>query len=191
MCGCYYIDGDGADEELRQIVEAVNRGNADVKISGEIRPGDVIPVLANSASLRPGAYAMRWGYTLPNGKLVFNVCSETAATKALFRDGMARRRCLVPATCYFEWEERGGEKIKYAIAPRGSAMIYLAGVYCREGNRAACAILTREPAESIAFIHNRMPVILPAGAARDWLNIRYDAAEVLKRAQVDMEYRPA
>lgn len=70
-------------------------------------------------------------------------------------------------------------------------MIYLAGVYCREGNRAACAILTREPAESIAFIHNRMPVILPAGAVRDWLNIRNDAAEVVKRAQMDMEYRPA
>lgn len=54
MCGRYYIDGEGADEELRQIIEAVNRGNADVKISGEIRPGDVVPVLANSASLRPG-----------------------------------------------------------------------------------------------------------------------------------------
>ena len=188
MCGRYYIAEDDAAEELRQIIEAVNRRSTDVKTSGEIRPGDIVPVLANSPSLQPGAYAMRWGYTQPDGKLFFNARSETAAAKALFQDGMAQRRCLIPATCYFEWEHRGKEKIKYAIAPEGSRMIYLAGVYRKEGNRAACTILTREPAECIAFIHNRMPVILPAEAVRDWLNIRYDAVDVLKAAQVEMEY---
>ena len=188
MCGRYYIAEDDAAEEMRQIIEAVNRRSTDVKTSGEIRPGDIVPVLANSPSLQPGAYAMRWGYTQPDGKLLFNARSETAAAKALFQDGMAQRRCLIPATCYFEWEHRGKEKIKYAIAPEGSRMIYLAGVYRKEGNRAACTILTREPAECIAFIHNRMPVILPAEAVRDWLNIRYDAVDVLKAAQVEMEY---
>ena len=68
-------------------------------------------------------------------------------------------------------------------------MIYLAGIYRKEGNRAACTILTREPAESIAFIHNRMPVILPAEAIGDWLNARYEATDVLKAAQTDMGYR--
>ena len=191
MCGRYYIAEDDAAEELRQIIEAVNRKSLDVKTSGEIRPGDTVPVLANSPSLQPGAYAMHWGYTLPDGKLLFNARSETAADKALFQDGMAQRRCLIPATCYFEWEHRGKDKIKYAIAPENNDMIYLAGIYRKEGNRAACTILTREPAESIAFIHNRMPVILPAKAVRDWLNIRYDAADVLKAAQVEMQYRPA
>ena len=191
MCGRYYIAEDDAAEELRQIIEAVNRKSLDVKTSGEIRPGDTVPVLANSPSLQPGAYAMRWGYTLPDGKLLFNARSETAADKALFQDGMAQRRCLIPATCYFEWEHRGKDKIKYAIAPENNDMIYLAGIYRKEGNRAACTILTREPAESIAFIHNRMPVILPAKAVRDWLNIRYDAVDVLKAAQENMQYRPA
>ena len=191
MCGRYYIAEDDAAEELRQIIEAVNRRSTDVKTSGEVRPGDTVPVLANSPTLQPGAYAMRWGYTLPDGKLLFNARSETAADKALFQDGMAQRRCLIPATCYFEWEHRGKEKIKYAIAPEGSQMLYLAGIYRKEGNRAACTILTREPAESIAFIHNRMPVILPAEAVRDWLNIRYDAVDVLKAAQENMQYRPA
>ena len=188
MCGRYYIAEDDAAEELRQIIEGVNRRNPDAKTGGEIRPGDTVPVLANSRSLQPGAYAMHWGYTLSDGKLLFNARSETAAEKAIFKDGMAQRRCLIPATCYFEWEHRGKDKIKYAIAPEGSRMIYLAGVYRKEGNRAACAILTREPAKSIAFIHNRMPVILPAEAVRDWLNIRYDAVDVLKAAQVEMEY---
>ena len=59
------------------------------------------------------------------------------------------------------------------------------------GNHASCTILTREPAESIAFIHNRMPVILPAEAAGDWLNVRYEVTDVLKAAQTDMGYRLA
>lgn len=187
MCGRYYISEDDAAEELRQIIEAVNRRSADVKNGGEIRPGDTVPVLANNPGLQPGTYSMRWGYILPNGRLLFNARSETAAEKALFKDGMAQRRCLMPATCYFEWEHHGKEKIKYAIAPEGSQMIYLAGIYRKEGNRAACTILTREPAESIAFIHNRMPVILPAEAVGDWLNIRYNAADVLNAAQMEME----
>lgn len=68
-------------------------------------------------------------------------------------------------------------------------MIYLAGIYRKEGNRAACTILTCEPAESIAFIHNRMPVILPAEATADWLNVRHEATDVLKAAQMEMEYK--
>ena len=148
-------------------------------------------MLANSPSLQPGAYAMHWGYTLPDGKLLFNARSETAAEKAIFKDGMAQRRCLIPATCYFEWEHRGKDKIKYAIAPENNDMIYLAGIYRKEGNHASFTILTCEPAESIAFIHNRMPVILPVEAVGDWLNMRYDAADVLKAAQKNMQYRPA
>ena len=70
-------------------------------------------------------------------------------------------------------------------------MIYLAGIYRKEGNRAACTILTCEPAESIAFIHNRMPVILPSEAICDWLNVRYEATDVLKAAQTEMGYRRA
>ena len=190
MCGRYYIAEDNAAEELRQIIEAVNRRNPDAKTGGEIRPGDTVPVLANSPSLQPGAYAMHWGYTLPNGKLLFNARSETAAEKAIFKDGMAQRRCLIPATCYFEWEHRGKDKIKYAIAPQNSSMIYFADIYRKESNRAACTILTREPAESIAFIHNRMPVILPAEAVGDWLNARYATMDVLRTAMLNMEYRP-
>ncbi len=190
MCGRYYIAEDDAAEELRQIIEAVNRRNPDAKTGGEIRPGDTVPVLANSPSLQPGAYAMHWGYTLSDGKLLFNARSETAAEKAIFKDGMAQRRRLIPATCYFEWEHRGKEKIKYAIAPQNSNIIYLAGIYRKEGNRTACTILTREPAESIVFIHNRMPVILPAEAAGDWLNVRYAAMDVLRTAMLNMKYRP-
>ena len=68
-------------------------------------------------------------------------------------------------------------------------MIYLAGLYRIErGTDPVFTILTRLPAESIAFIHDRMPVILPAAAIVDWLNIRYDANEVIHAAVQDVEY---
>ena len=69
-------------------------------------------------------------------------------------------------------------------------MIYMAGIYRIEGNRAACSILTRTPADCISHIHNRMPVILPAAVTLDWLNLRYDPNEVLSAALTDMAYHP-
>ena len=119
---------------------------------------------------------MKWGYTLPDGKPVTNARSETAAEKPMFRDGMLNRRCLVPASNYFEWERRGRERVKYAIRPAGHPVLYMAGVYRMEGGRPVFAILTRAPAEPIAFIHDRMPVILPADAQAAWLDVRNDGA---------------
>ena len=122
--------------------------------------------------------------------LVFNARSETAAEKALFADGMKQRRCLIPADSYFEWEHLGKKKQKYEITPNGSAGFCLAGIYRIEQGIAVFSILTREPAESISFIHDRMPVILPTAAASDWLNPRYNGIEILKFAVLDMSYRP-
>lgn len=58
----------------------------------------------------------------------------------MFRDGMQQRRCLLPASHYFEWEKRQREKIKYAIKPSGSYMLFMAGRYRIEGKRAATVI---------------------------------------------------
>ena len=193
MCGRFYIAEEDTAEDLQRIIDSLNRrynGNSPAKTRGEIRPTDIIPVVANSPSMAISAYAMKWGYTMPDGKPMFNARSETAANKPLFSDGMKQRRCLIPATCYFEWEKRGDRKIKHAIATRGQEMIYLAGIYRREGNQAACSILTREAAACVAHIHHRMPVILPAEAIPDWLNPRYDAVEVLRAAQTNMNFIP-
>lgn len=134
---------------------------------------------------------MKWGYSLPDGKLIINARSETAAEKPLFRDGMFNRRCLVPATNYFEWEKRGKEKVKYAIRPSGNSMLYMAGIYRIENGRPVFSILTREPAEQIAFIHDRMPVILPDAEKDHWLDLRNPAFEVLHYASLEMDYKTA
>ena len=71
-------------------------------------------------------------------------------------------------------------------------MIYMAGLYRIEHEtEPVFTILTREPALNIAFIHDRMPVILPEDATCDWLNLRYKADEVLKAAALDIDFAPA
>lgn len=196
MCGRYYIDDDDTAEELRAIIMEVQRkldgqNNGETVKTGEVFPTDVVPVIANNKHLVPTPFAMKWGYSLPDGKLIINARSETAAEKPLFRDGMLNRRCLIPATNYFEWEKRGKEKVKYAIRPSGRAMLYMAGIYRIEKGRAVFSILTREPAEQIAFIHDRMPVIMPDDAKADWLDPRNSAEELLRDAALDVVFASA
>lgn len=197
MCGRYFIDGDDLPEELERILEELNRKNTpeNLKTSGEIFPSDVVPVLANSRRQDVQPFAMRWGYSFPGGRPVINARAETAAEKPLFRDGMRQRRCLIPASSYFEWERREGQKTKYAIRPAGAEMLYLAGIYHLENHDGAVipsfAILTRSAAPEIAFIHDRMPVILPPDCARDWLKVENRADEVLRRALQEMELQKA
>ena len=196
MCGRYYIAEDDMTEEMARIIEEINRKKTPegMKTSGEVFPSDIVPVLANSRQQDVQPFAMRWGYTFPNGKPVINARSETAAIKPMFKDGMKQRRCLIPATHYYEWEHRSRQSIKYAIRPERSRMLYLAGIYHLEKHDDVIVptftVLTREASPGISFIHDRMPVILPSEITTDWLDSRNDAVEVIQAAMLDMEYHP-
>lgn len=197
MCGRYYIAEDDMPEEMARIIEEINRKKTPegMKTSGEIFPSDIVPVLANSRQQDVQPFAMRWGYTFPNSKPVINARAETAAIKPMFKDGMKQRRCLLPATHYYEWEHRGGKAIKYAIRPEHSRILYLAGIYHLEKHDDVIVptftVLTREASPGISFIHDRMPVILPSEIITDWLDSNNDAVEVIQAAMLDMEYQPA
>lgn len=193
MCGRYYIPDEDAAAELMEIIDQINKKhNAGPVIkTGEIAPSDTAPVLANNRNLVVTPFAMKWGYSLDNGRLVINARSEEAAEKPLFRDGMAQRRCLVPAAHYYEWEKIGKQKVKYAIKPTDAETLYMAGIYRIENGTPVFSILTREPASSISFIHDRMPVILPRDMMEDWLNPRFNANEVLRSAILDISYNLA
>ena len=78
--------------------------------------------------------------------------------------------------------------MKYAIEPKGSDGFFLAGIYRIETGKPVFTILTQNAAEDIAFIHERMPVILPDEAASDWLNPKYHGDDILKAAITQMKY---
>lgn len=197
MCGRYYLPDIDLSPDLAQIVERMNRGALPegFKASGEIFPSDIVPVLANSRRQTIQAFPMRWGYSLAGGRPLINARVETAADKPLFQDGMAQRRCLIPFGHYFEWEKRQGGKVKYAIRPQGDRLMYLAGIYRLEKKAdtvfPAFTVLTRAAAPGIAFIHDRMPVILSGEWIEPWLQPGQDAIQVLRHAEQTMRYREA
>lgn len=188
MCYKYNVPPMGDKRIVQAVLDALRTRGIPVK-TGEVGPGDQAAVVAMNRRLEPTAFAMRWGYRLSNGKLVFNTRSETAEEKPLFSDGMTRRRCLVPAECYYEWEQRPEGKQKYAIAPREAEGFYLGGIYRLEGSSPVFSVLTREPVEEIAFIHDRMPVIIPEELKADWLNPRYRGVELLRELRPEMVFR--
>lgn len=174
MCGRYRLDADA--RELEEIVCALNRreeksgaGKAPVKTSGDMCPGDRVPVLCRARSGGIGAFAMEWGYRMEDGRRLINARLETAAQKPSFRDGMLNRRCLMPMSAYYEWERRGNDRVKYRISPSGEGLCCLAGIYRLESDGPRFAVLTMEAAQEIAFIHDRMPVLVPYSEREAWL----------------------
>ncbi len=187
MCGRYNFSKNSSSLMVQKVLANLLERQIEVK-TGEVNPGDVAAVIASNRKLEPQAFGMKWGYQLPDGKLIFNARSETAAQKAMFADGMRQRRCLIPADCYYEWQKTGKEKQKYQLAPTNTNGFFLAGIYRIEQGSAVFSVLTKEPVESIAFIHPRMPVILPTEFMNDWLNPSYNGIEILKYAVADIGF---
>ena len=187
MCGRYNFSKNSSSPMVRKVLENLQNRQIEVK-TGEVNPGDIAAVIASNRKLEPQAFGMKWGYRLPDGKLIFNARSETAAQKAMFADGMRQRRCLIPADCYYEWQKTAQGKQKYQLAPSDANGFFLAGIYRIEQGSAVFSVLTKEPVESITFIHHRMPVILPKEAMSDWLNPRYNGLEILNAAVGDIRF---
>ena len=187
MCGRFYVPEDGSIQMIRAIVERLEHRNVKVK-TGDVFPGDMAAVVASNRQLQPQPFAMEWCYHLSDGKRLINARSETASQKVMFADGIRQHRCLIPAQHYYEWEKTDGKKVKYAIEPEGADGFFLAGIYRMEAGKSVFTILTRSAVEGIAFIHERMPVILPNEAAEDWLNPKYHGKDILKTAVNQMKY---
>lgn len=177
MCGRYYVAENDPDVILAAyLAEAQKRADAmsvPIVTSGEVRPSNIATVIAPNARDRsPAAFPMKWGFIHPTrGMLVFNTRSETAAEKPLFATSIADRRCLIPASCYFEWQKAEGRKIKYAIKPKDEPL-YMAGLYIRSSKERlpSFSILTMDAADSIKPIHARMPVMIPQSRISLWLS---------------------
>ena len=200
MCCRYWAE---ESPELREIVEEMNRSplvkkwqnTTAVKTYGEIRPTDVVPVIAPNRSGSRAVYPMKWGYS---GKtLLMNARAETAAEKPTFRDDWKRHRCIVPASWYFEWEHLTGNDGKkhtggkYMIQPKDSAMTWLCGLYRIENGMPVFVVLTREPGEEIRFIHDRMPLIMPDRLVNEWIRPDGKPEDLLPYALTEMVFEKA
>ena len=197
MCCRYWAD---ESPELREIVEEMNgsplvskwQKTTGITTYGEVRPTNVVPVIASKRSGERSVFPMKWGFT--GRTLLVNARTETASTKATFKNAWASHCCIVPASWYFEWEHiilnDGRKKTgqKYLLQPKGSTMTWLCGLYRIEEGLPVFVVLTREPGEEIRFIHDRMPLILPKELINPWIHPDTRPEELLGEALTDMVY---
>ena len=204
MCTRFYAD---IDKELKPIITAAKQVSfaqqmminlsRPLSMSGEIRPTDIAAVIAPDKNGRRTVFPMQWGFHVRGLKQpVVNARIETAAEKPAFCDSWYRRRCIIPASWYFEWQHydlpNGRKKTgeKYAIQPRDAEITWLAGLYQMEeinGFRyPAFVVLTRRPCDSVSAIHDRMPVILPESAINEWIAPDGEPEKVTENALTDL-----
>lgn len=171
MCG-RFAAGDKTQAEMLEIV----RGFLDMAVALDpdapeprggyhIRPTNRIALVT-----RAGEGAMltsaNWQIAPPGGRPLINARIENSG---FWRKAWESGRCMIPALGYFEWSEVEGKKQPHFITVRRNApVIFFAGFRSEDGQ--GCVILTRPPADQIAHIHNRMPVILSPEEVGDWLS---------------------
>jgi putative SOS response-associated peptidase YedK len=115
-----------------------------------------------------------------------NARAETVATAPTFRDSFTRKRCIIPADAFYEWDRSGGVRQPYAIRRKGGGPMALAGLWAswRPSPESdwlrTFTIVTTRANEGIAPIHDRMPVVLSPADWNHWLDpLLADPSELL------------
>ena len=157
-----------------------------------ICPSENISVLVSNSGKRKLGQ-MRWGFvphwckSVADGPLLFNARAETLAEKPAFRDACRKRRCLIPADGFYEWEKKVGSKSKpFYVRRSDRQQMIFAGIWQFSGDSEdripTCTIITVPASEQISGIHNRMPLLIDPSDWAGWLGERQGikAAKLMK-----------
>lgn len=180
MCGRYFLILTLGD--LIEIFGVEKNGFLEPRYN--IAPSQSIPAIRQEETGRR-LVMLHWGLIpsrakdLKTGFRAINARSETAASLPSFRAAFRQRRCLIPASGFYEWDKQGASRQPYQVRRVDRRPMAFAGIWERWRNPQdrsvieSCAILTTKANEEVSRIHDRMPVILEPGAFSLWL----DAAE--------------
>jgi putative SOS response-associated peptidase YedK len=145
-----------------------------------VAPTQRVPVIRESEGRNRLDY-LQWGL-IPSwakersvGYKMINARSETVAEKPSFRQALRYRRCLVPASGFYEWLREGKAKLPHYLQIRDNGPMVFAGLWeswkAPEGETVeSCTILTTAANHLVAAVHDRMPVILHPDEYRTWLD---------------------
>lgn len=179
MCCRFHLSERHLRELLAQLGVAAPEG---YRTRYNIAPGGPIFAVRNSPRVAARElFSPRWGLTPawaqtdePAARLV-NARAETLASKPSFRDAVRARRCLIPASGFFEWETVGRGKRPWLFRWQNETPFGLAGLWetwqAPDGRQLeSCAVITTEPNELMRPIHHRMPVMLTPAHFDRWLD---------------------
>ena len=186
MCSRYFLDADG---NVIAYTFSVPR-NEHIRKRFNIAPTQQAPVIRAAASGAREVALLRWGLVpswakdIKVGTTMINARSEGVEDKPAFRGAWRQRRCVVPASGFFEWQGERGRKQPHAITVPDQPLFAFAGLWetwkPRGGEPVETfTIMTTEANEQVARIHDRMPVILPMDAIDTWLTGPVEQARAL------------
>ena len=190
MCSRYFLDADGNIIAYTFRVPNVPA----VKKRFNIAPTQQAPVVRVDREGNRELASLRWGLVpfwakdLKIGTSMINARSEGIEAKPAFREAVKSRRCIVPATGFFEWQgDRPGRKQPFAITVPEMPVFAFAGLWERWRTEKDAepvetfTIVTADANQAVARVHDRMPVILPMDAIDTWLTGPPDEARALLR----------
>src|SRR5450432_2370323 len=186
MCGRYTVTRqEHLIEDLEATLDPETPHNEWWKPRFNVAPTQPAPVV----TLRDGARVlemMRWGLVpfwanKPGAKapLMINARVESLDAKQVFKDALARKRCLVPADGFFEWKRMGKVPTPLYIHPADHRFVAFAGLWARakaDSGReiTSFTIVTGPPNELVRPIHDRMPIVLSRDTWAAWLDPSLD-----------------
>ena len=178
MCGRYVLD---APEDLSERFQ-LRQMTISLPPSWNVAPTNQMPVIVESDPDQRQVKAMQWGliprWAKPGGKKAFapiNARGETLSEKPMFRGLIRNRRCLVPATGFYEWKNLGDHKQPYFISLPEDPLFAFGGLYDESVNEqgetiGTYTIITTEPNDLMRSLHDRMPLIVPRESEAEWLD---------------------
>lgn len=198
MCGRYSFLEEEDLEELNEMVRVINaksQGETErVRIStGEIFPTNVAPILLTGKLGHYSPVAMKWGFPRWDNKgVIINARQETISEKSMFKNSFKTKRCIVPASGFYEWNKKDvsvkntpSDKTKYYFSLLDKSFMSMAGIWNvfkqPDGSLVnSFVILTTEANETVGAYHNRMPVILVGQEREAWLRDVEAASQILR-----------
>ncbi|MHC8517405.1 SOS response-associated peptidase [Sporosarcina sp. ITBMC105] len=179
MCGRFTLFAPYHDIIERFSIESAFE-ESEYMPSYNIAPSQQVAAIINDGSKNRLGY-LRWGLIPPWAKdekigyKMINARAETIAEKPSFKQAFTKRRCIIPADSFYEWQRKDGEKIPMRIKLKSNSMFGIAGLWeswqSPEGKTIyTCTAITTEPNNLVKPIHNRMPVILKKEEEAKWLD---------------------
>jgi putative SOS response-associated peptidase YedK len=176
MCGRFTLTVDPAD--LQMMLE-LGEVPADLSPRYNIAPTQPVAVVTSAEDRKVELFQWglvpSWSKDPSMGGRMINARAETLHEKPAYRVPFARKRCLILADGFFEWKEQGKGKQPFFIQLQSREPFAFAGLWDHwsapdGGEKLTCSIVTCDPNELMAEIHNRMPVILDRTTMWDWLD---------------------